>query len=62
MIPMPYCEKGLFSDWPPELCIPVSRRPPPIDPELLRTMKVVQGIGYAPNPGNRRRNQVIVAF
>ncbi len=29
----------------------------PIDSEVLRTMKVVQNVGYAPNPGNRRRNQ-----
>uniref|UniRef100_H2YM50 USP domain-containing protein n=1 Tax=Ciona savignyi TaxID=51511 RepID=H2YM50_CIOSA len=58
IIPMPYCQKSLFSDWPKQQCIPVSRRPPPIDPELLRTMKVVHGIGYAPNPGSRRRNQV----
>ena len=58
MVPMPYCEEKLLSEWEQHLCIPVSRRPPPIDPELIRTMKMVQGIGYAPNPGNRKRNQV----
>ncbi|XP_076824729.1 PAN2-PAN3 deadenylation complex catalytic subunit PAN2-like isoform X2 [Clavelina lepadiformis] len=58
MVPLPYYNEPLFSDWPVELCIPVSRRPPPIDPDLIRSMKVVHGIGYAPNPGNRRRNQV----
>nr|XP_026693869.1 PAN2-PAN3 deadenylation complex catalytic subunit PAN2 isoform X1 [Ciona intestinalis] len=58
IIPMPYCQEPLFSDWPKPQCTPVSRRPPPIDPELLRSMKVVHGIGYAPNPGTRRRNQV----
>nr|CAB3264643.1 PAB-dependent poly(A)-specific ribonuclease subunit PAN2 [Phallusia mammillata] len=58
VIAMPYCQEPLLSDWPQEYCVPVSRRPPPINPELLRSMKVVQGIGYAPNPGNRKRNQV----
>ena len=29
-----------------------------IDPEILRSMRIVQFIGYAPNPGTRRRNQV----
>ena len=35
------------------------RKPLPIDNEILRTMKIVQNVGYARNPGNRRRNQVI---
>ena len=34
------------------------RQPPPIDPEILRSMKLVQFIGYAPNTGGRRRNQM----
>lgn len=34
------------------------RQPPPVDPEILRSMKLVQFIGYAPNTGGRRRNQV----
>ncbi len=31
---------------------------PPVDPEILRTMKTVGFIGYAPNPRTRPRNQV----
>ena len=34
------------------------RKPARIDPEILRTMKMVQNVGYAPNPGNKRRNQI----
>lgn len=36
----------------------VSRRAPPVDPEILRTMKKVGFIGYAPNPRTKLRNQV----
>ena len=58
VVPMPFVQEPLLSDWPKQLCEPVSRRPPPVNPDLLRSMKVVHGIGYAPNPGNRKRNQV----
>ena len=37
------------------------RPTPAIEPEILRTMVVRHFIGYAPNPGNRKRNQVIYA-
>ncbi|UYV77924.1 PAN2 [Cordylochernes scorpioides] len=65
-IPMPHCATKLLSDWPPELCKVVyryvyiyicTRRTPPIDPLILNSMKMVGSIGYAPNPGNRLRNQ-----
>ncbi|XP_022090828.1 PAB-dependent poly(A)-specific ribonuclease subunit PAN2-like [Acanthaster planci] len=58
-IPMPFSEGPLLSDWPQEYCRPVVRQAPPIDPEILRSMKVVQFIGYAPNPGTKKRNQVM---
>ncbi|XP_072179674.1 PAN2-PAN3 deadenylation complex catalytic subunit PAN2-like [Diadema setosum] len=58
-IPMPYCEEEpLLSDWPSDLCRVNLRQPPPIDQEILHSMKLVQFIGYAPNPGGKRRNQV----
>ncbi|XP_055936356.1 PAN2-PAN3 deadenylation complex catalytic subunit PAN2-like [Argiope bruennichi] len=58
IIPMPHCEDKLLSDLPPEFCQVVYRPTPPIDPLILNSMKMVRSIGYAPNPGNRRRNQV----
>jgi len=36
------------------------RPTPAIEPEILRTMVVRHFIGYAPNPGNRKRNQVLI--
>ncbi|XP_077977957.1 PAN2-PAN3 deadenylation complex catalytic subunit PAN2-like [Glandiceps talaboti] len=57
-IPMPYHEGPLLSDWQPSNCFATTRRSPRIEPEILRTMNMVQFIGYAPNPGTKRRNQV----
>lgn len=33
--------------------------PPQIEEEVLRNMKTIDFVGYAPNPGTRRRNQVV---
>ncbi|XP_014664898.1 PREDICTED: PAB-dependent poly(A)-specific ribonuclease subunit PAN2-like [Priapulus caudatus] len=57
-VPMPYTQEKLLSDWPPHLCRKLYRKAPLVDSDVLRTMKVVQFIGYAPNPGTRLRNQV----
>ncbi|RWS30393.1 PAB-dependent poly(A)-specific ribonuclease subunit PAN2-like protein [Leptotrombidium deliense] len=58
-IPMPYYgDEKLLSDWPPELCQKVYRLPQPIDPQILNAMRMVGSVGYAPNPGNKRRNQM----
>lgn len=38
-------------------CFFLNRRAPPVDPEILRTMKTVGFIGYAANPRTRPRNQ-----
>ncbi|XP_062871382.1 PAN2-PAN3 deadenylation complex catalytic subunit PAN2 [Trichomycterus rosablanca] len=48
----------LLSDWPSNLIIPSPRHAPSVDIEILRTMKTVGFIGYAPNPRTRPRNQV----
>ncbi|XP_064647285.1 PAN2-PAN3 deadenylation complex catalytic subunit PAN2-like isoform X2 [Lineus longissimus] len=59
IIPMQYPAQGkMFSQYPDYLQKMVYRKPQAIDPEVLRTVKYNQNIGYAPNPGNRRRNQV----
>lgn len=34
-----------------------NRKAMSIDSDIIRSMKVVQKVGYAPNPGIRRRNQ-----
>ncbi|KAL4222806.1 poly(A)-specific ribonuclease [Mactra antiquata] len=59
MVPMSYPGTGkLLSDWPDYLCDKIYRVPKPIDSEILRTMKVYHNVGYAPNPGKERRNQI----
>lgn len=57
-IPMMYSDQPLLSDWPEEYLKKVYRKTPPIDAEILRTMKMQGTIGYAPNPQAFRRNQV----
>ncbi|XP_024915310.1 PAN2-PAN3 deadenylation complex catalytic subunit PAN2 isoform X2 [Cynoglossus semilaevis] len=59
LLPMPLTStEPLLSDWPSALSTPCPRRAPPVDPEILRTMKTVGFIGYAANPRTRPRNQV----
>ncbi|GFY35268.1 PAN2-PAN3 deadenylation complex catalytic subunit PAN2 [Trichonephila clavipes] len=58
IIPLPHCDDKLLSDLPLEFCKVEHRPTPPIDSLILNTMKMVGPIGYAPNPGNRQRNQV----
>uniref|UniRef100_A0A8C6VAE4 PAN2-PAN3 deadenylation complex catalytic subunit PAN2 n=1 Tax=Naja naja TaxID=35670 RepID=A0A8C6VAE4_NAJNA len=58
LIPVPLTTESLLSDWPAANSIPAPRRAPPVDPDILRTMKKVGFIGYAPNPRTKLRNQV----
>lgn len=58
IVPLPHCDDKLLSDLPLEFCKVEHRPTPPIDSLILNTMKMVGPIGYAPNPGNRQRNQV----
>lgn len=59
LIPVPLSSpEQLLSDWASAYILPQPRHAPPVDPEILRTMKTVGFIGYAPNPRNRLRNQV----
>ncbi|XP_075237003.1 PAN2-PAN3 deadenylation complex catalytic subunit PAN2 isoform X2 [Lycorma delicatula] len=58
-VPLPYLQTNkLLSDWPQQFLNKVYRQTPPIDPEILQTMKMQGTIGYAPNPNTRLRNQV----
>ncbi|XP_037294341.1 PAN2-PAN3 deadenylation complex catalytic subunit PAN2 isoform X2 [Manduca sexta] len=59
-IPLPQLSSGTkwFNELPQEFFKKVYRKPKPIDPEVLRTMKMQGPIGYAPNPKTFRRNQL----
>ncbi|GFR94879.1 PAB-dependent poly(A)-specific ribonuclease subunit PAN2 [Elysia marginata] len=58
-IPMPYPGHGtLVSDFPEEMMARTYRKPLPIDSETMRTMKVYQNIGYAPNTNKQKRNVI----
>ncbi|KAG7519500.1 PAN2-PAN3 deadenylation complex catalytic subunit PAN2 isoform X1 [Solea senegalensis] len=59
LLPTPLTStEPLLSDWSSVMSTPSPRRAPPVDPEILRTMKTVGFIGYAANPRTRPRNQV----
>ncbi|VVC95678.1 unnamed protein product [Leptidea sinapis] len=57
-VPCPPLASGTmpFNVLPDEFFRRVFRRPKPIDPELLRTIRMQGPIGYAPNPNNRTHN------
>ena len=61
-IPRPFLPVGQTSYasdfWPERFRRPAYRPTPEIDPEILRTMKVVGTTGYARNINNMKRNQV----
>ncbi|XP_050539219.1 PAN2-PAN3 deadenylation complex catalytic subunit PAN2 isoform X2 [Daktulosphaira vitifoliae] len=58
-IPLPLCDGPLASDLPAKFRTNIYRKTPPIDSEILATMKMKGTVGYAPNPNNRKRNQVV---
>nr|KAG5693513.1 hypothetical protein BaRGS_006215 [Batillaria attramentaria] len=58
-VPMLYpANEDLLSEWPSSMSRKVYRKPKPIDPDILRSMKVVHNVYCVPNPGKTRRNQV----
>lgn len=54
-IGMPYYREKLLSAWPSDMIFNVGAPTPPIDPEILATMKTVDFVGYAPFPKRSRR-------
>ena len=62
--PFPYfaVTEKLLSDMSPELCRISYRPTPSIDPEILRSMRMVGSIGYAPNHGKSLHMRSSVAF
>ncbi|KAF0303420.1 PAN2-PAN3 deadenylation complex catalytic subunit PAN2 [Amphibalanus amphitrite] len=57
-VPMAVTSEPLLSDWPSHWCSKLYRKPMKVDPVVLKTMRMVGTIGYAPNPGTRKRNQL----
>ncbi|KAI9469074.1 MAG: ubiquitin carboxyl-terminal hydrolase-domain-containing protein [Benjaminiella poitrasii] len=55
---MPYYTDQLLSVWPSNKVYEVGTKPPAIDEEILKNMKTIDFVGYAPNPGNIHRNQI----
>ena len=55
---MPHYDEMLFSSWPAHQTYVIGQPPPPVDPEVLAGIKQKDFVGYAPNPGTSRRNQV----
>ncbi|KAI8642360.1 ubiquitin carboxyl-terminal hydrolase-domain-containing protein, partial [Parasitella parasitica] len=55
---MPYYTEPLLSVWPNNKVYEVGAQPAPIDEEILKNMKTIDFVGYAPNPGNIHRNQI----
>ncbi|KAG2231202.1 hypothetical protein INT48_005923 [Thamnidium elegans] len=55
---MPYYTEQLLSVWPNNKIFEVGTQPTPIDEEIIKNMKTIDFVGYAPNPGNIHRNQI----
>ncbi|KAI9595833.1 ubiquitin carboxyl-terminal hydrolase-domain-containing protein [Syncephalis fuscata] len=62
LVGMPYYDESLLSAWPSHMVFEVGRPNESLDPEVLDTMKMVDFVGYAPNPGTRLRNQVSSSY
>ncbi|KAF9583086.1 poly(A)-specific ribonuclease [Lunasporangiospora selenospora] len=54
---MPYYQEQILSAWPAKTIFPVGRKPEAIPTAILDNMKMIDFVGYAPNPGLRLRNQ-----
>jgi PAB-dependent poly(A)-specific ribonuclease subunit 2 len=54
---MPYYTKPLLSMWPKNLSFTFGKLQTLVPPEILNMVKMVDFVGYAPNPKTFRRNQ-----
>jgi len=57
-IGVPYYRDQLLSAWPSHMVFETGKMPPKIDPDILSKMKMLDFVGYAPNPRRTRRYQV----
>ena len=55
---LPHYDELLFSAWPANQTYTVGQPPTPLDPEILANIKQKDFVGYAPNTGTNKRNQV----
>ena len=56
-IGMPYYSQPLLSQWPNNFNSRIGKNPNKIPPEVLKNVKMVDFVGYSPNPRTFRRNQ-----
>ena len=54
---MPYYQSPLLSKWPANVQFPVGKENTPIPQEILKNVKMVDFVGYAPNTHTFKRNQ-----
>ena len=50
VVGMPYYNKPLLSVWPANLFFPIGKPSSKIPPEILKNVKMVDFVGYAPYP------------
>ncbi|KAJ3158992.1 poly(A)-specific ribonuclease [Geranomyces michiganensis] len=60
LIGMPhYTTRLLSAAWPEKLTFEVGRPAPKIPPEIMDKVKMIDFVGYAPNPRGYKRNQIL---
>ena len=57
---MPFYNATLLSNWPSNITFPVGKENMPIPAEVLKNVKMVDFVGYAPNPKTFKRNQYAI--
>ncbi len=55
---MPYYKETLLSAWPPTTVCHVGKPYPKVPQEVLETMKMIDFVGYAQNPGYKRNTNL----